>query len=61
MERFFRSLKTEWVPRLGYRTFAEAKESITGYIIGYYSQVRPHKHNNGLSPNVAEGKFNISY
>ena len=61
MERFFRSLKTEWVPRLGYRTFAEAKESITDYIIGYYSQVRPHKHNNGLSPNVAERKFNISY
>ena len=61
MERFFRSLKTEWVPRLGYRTFAEAKESITDYIIGYYSQVRSHKHNNGLSPNVAEGKFNISY
>ncbi len=24
MERFFRSLKTEWVPTAGYRTFAEA-------------------------------------
>ena len=31
MERFFRSLKSEWVPQLGYRSFAEAKRSIMDY------------------------------
>jgi len=28
MERFFRSLKTEWVPEMGYRSFAEVQRSI---------------------------------
>ncbi|CRL60866.1 Integrase core domain protein [Proteus penneri] len=41
MERFFRSLKTEWIPTLGYRNFIEAQQEITRYIIGYYSQLRP--------------------
>lgn len=54
MERFFRSLKTEWVPEIGYISFEEAKHGITDYVIGYYSQVRPHTHNHGLAPNVAE-------
>ncbi|MGP4846371.1 IS3 family transposase [Marinobacter sp. 1Y8] len=53
-ERFFRSLKTEWIPETGYPCFASAKQSITGYMIGYYSALRPHKHNGGLPPNVAE-------
>ncbi|WP_353411427.1 IS3 family transposase, partial [Pseudoteredinibacter isoporae] len=51
MERFFRSLKTEWVPALGYRNFTEAKYAVTDYLVGYYSQTRPHRHNGGLSPN----------
>lgn len=54
MERFFRSLKTEWVPEIGYASFEEAKHDITDYVIGYYSQFRPHTHNNGLTPNEAE-------
>ena len=29
MERFFRSLKTEWVPEIGYTSFQEAKQEIT--------------------------------
>ena len=57
MERFFRSLKTEWVPKVGYQSFKQADQSITDYIIGYYSQVRPHKHNKGISPNEAEQLF----
>lgn len=61
MERFFRSLKTEWVPSLGYRNFTEAKHSITDYIVGHYSKTRPHSHNNGLSPNAAERKYKIGY
>ena len=57
MERFFRSLKTEWVPDMGYRSFAEAQRSIFDYITGYYNQLRPHQHNGGLPPNKAEGIF----
>jgi putative transposase len=54
MERFFRSLKTEWVPKEGYRSFVEAKHAITDYIVGYYSATRPHRHNGGLTPNKSE-------
>jgi len=54
MERFFRSLKTEWVPEVGYASFEEAKHGITDYAIGYYSQFRPHTHNDGMTPNAAE-------
>ena len=61
MERFFRSLKTEWVPKTGYDSFTQAKHDITDYLIGYYSQVRPHQHNDGLAPNMAEDKYWIDY
>lgn len=61
MERFFRSLKTEWVPETGYRSFEQAKHSIVDYVVGYYSQIRPHKHNDGLSPNNAEKQFAKNY
>ncbi|HCM48111.1 MAG TPA: hypothetical protein DIS98_11620 [Colwellia sp.] len=43
MERFVRSLKTEWMPTTGYRSFIEAEKSVVNYIIGYYSKVRPHQ------------------
>lgn len=56
-ERFFRSLKTEWVPETGYQSFPAAKQAINDYIICYYSQIRPHQRNNGLSPNVAEAEY----
>jgi len=54
MERFFRSLKTEWVPTTGYRTLIEAQHHIGNYIVGYYSQVRPHQFNGGKTPNKTE-------
>lgn len=54
MERFFRRLKTEWVPTFGYQHFKEAELSIMDYVLGYYSQTRPHRHNAGLSPVMAE-------
>lgn len=57
VERFIRSLKTEWMPEIGYRTFEEAKHHITEYIIGYYSQFRPHTHNDGLAPRVVEQQY----
>ncbi len=61
MERFFRRLKSEWVPQIGYHSFYEAKSEIIDYIIGYYSQVRPHRHNAGLAPNTAEDKYWLEY
>ncbi|WP_284209232.1 IS3 family transposase [Thalassotalea eurytherma] len=61
MERFFRSLKTEWIPTIGYRGFNEAKIGITKYIIGYYSQVRPHQNNGGLTPNESEKRYWLNY
>lgn len=60
MERFFRSLKTEWVPELGYRCMAQAEQHIVAYLTGYYSQLRPHTANGGLSPNQMEAKFEFA-
>ena len=40
-KHFFRSLKTEWVPAFGYRNFKNADRSITSYVLGYHSQMRP--------------------
>jgi putative transposase len=61
MERFFRSVKTEWMPPCGYQSFNEAKTAIVNYIMGYYSQVRPHQNNKGLAPNAAERNYWIEY
>jgi len=57
MERFFRSLKTEWIPETGYRSFDEAKGRITDYILGYYSRFRPHGNNDGLPPVIAKRQY----
>lgn len=57
MARFFRSLKIEWMPTYGYRSFLQAQQHIVKYLIGYYSQLRPHQHNGGISPNMAEQKY----
>lgn len=57
MERFFRSLKTEWIPTTGYKNFSEAKHRINDYIIGYYSSIRPHSYNGDLTPNESEIRY----
>lgn len=54
MERFFRSYKTERMPRLGYENFEDAVKDVSHYIDFYYNARRPHKHNNGLPPIVKE-------
>lgn len=54
MERFFRSLKTENMPKKGYANAALADDSVRDYIYKYYNSVRPHSHNLGLSPNAKE-------
>lgn len=61
MERFFRSLKTEWVPTTGYSSFAEAEREILDYMLGYYSQLRPHHYNGGLAPNESERRYWLGY
>jgi putative transposase len=61
MEGFFRSLKSEWVLQNGYSSIHKAKSDIINYMIGYYSQVRTHHHNQGTAPNVAEASYWESY
>lgn len=53
MERFFRSLKTEWMPENGYEYFAGAERDIAQYM-KYYNHIRGHSVNNYLSPVQAE-------
>ncbi len=57
MERFFRSLKTENMPKAGYKSDAAARTSVQDYIFKYYNSVRPHSHNLGMSPNEKEKYF----
>jgi len=57
MERFFRSLKTEWVPTNGYGGSDEALRQIGGYILNYYNSVRPHHYNGGLTPEESEHRY----
>lgn len=59
MERFFRSLKTEWVPVKGYSSLNEAQSEVLRYITGYYSAIRPHRYNGGLTPNESERLYYI--
>lgn len=58
MERLFRSLKTEWVPSVGYMSPALAQQDIGRYLMQRYNWQRPHQFNGGLPPAVAEEKLN---
>lgn len=57
MERVFRSLKSEWLPRGGYGDFSHAVRDINQWINGYYNVYRPHTNNGGLSPCLHEEKW----
>ena len=59
MERLFRSLKTEWVPSIGYRSIVEARKDIGQYLMDYYNHRRPHTANDGMTPVAAEEKLNL--
>ncbi|MDO6443457.1 IS3 family transposase [Marinobacter sp. 2_MG-2023] len=59
MERLLRSLKSEWIPALGYRNLPEAKEDVGGYLMDYYNRQRPHAFNDGISPVAAEENLKI--
>jgi putative transposase len=54
MERFFRSFKTEWMPKYGYSNFEEAKNDTLNYILKHYNIRRGHSYNNDLSPTAFE-------
>ncbi|WP_019628991.1 integrase core domain-containing protein, partial [Moritella marina] len=54
MERFFRSFKTEWMPKECYNTFAEAERDTLKYILQHYNTKRGHSYNNYLSPVIME-------
>lgn len=58
MERFFRSLKTEWIPSTGYMTAREARRDVGIYLMDYYNWQRPHQHNDGVPPAEAENRPN---
>jgi putative transposase len=53
-ERFFRSYKTEWMPKYGYSSYELAESDVLRFIIQHYNSVRGHSYNNYLSPNAAE-------
>ena len=57
MERLFRSLKTEWMPTMGYCSIAEARRDIDLYLMNYYNWQKPHTRNDGLASAVAEEKL----
>jgi putative transposase len=59
MERLFRSLKTEWIPTAGYRSYKEAEKDIGFYLMDYYNWRRPHSHNDMVAPAVTEEKLNL--
>ncbi len=59
MERVLRSLKTEWIPAVGYRTAQEAQRDISHYLMHRYNWVRPHQFNDGLAPAQYEKKLNV--
>lgn len=47
------SLRSEWVPSLGYGAIAGASRGISHYLMTYYNWERPHQHNDGLPPGKA--------
>jgi len=53
MERFFRSYKTEWMPKACYYSFSQADIDIAAYM-KYYNYQRGHSYNNYQSPAMAE-------
>ncbi len=54
MERFFGSLKSEWIPEKGYRNFQEAESDILRFLTHYYNRVRLHSFNDYRTPVAVE-------
>lgn len=58
MERLFRSLKTEWIPTVGYMSASLAQQDIGRFLMQRYNWQRPHQFNSGLAPAAAEERLN---
>ena len=54
-ERFFGTLKSEWVPRRGYSLIDEAENDMVRFFV-YYNRTRLHSYNSYLSPIAMEQK-----
>ena len=56
MERFFRSLKSEWITGRRYSDIRVAIADITDYVSYYYNYRRPHSTNDYMTPTAFEEK-----
>ena len=54
MERFFGSLKSEWIPDTGYTSVEEAESDVLRYLTHHYNRVRLHSYNNYQTPVAME-------
>lgn len=61
MKRVFRSLKTEWIPTVGYMTAQEAHRDINHYLMHRYNWIRPHQFNDRLASARVEKKLNVVF
>lgn len=57
MECFFKYLKKEELNRRRFQSVEQVKQSLVSYIAGFYNPIRPHSHNQGLSPNQMEDRY----
>ena len=57
IECFFKYLKKEELNRRSFSSIDQLHLSLVKYIDGFYNPIRPHSHNNGLSPNQMESLF----
>lgn len=61
MGRVFRSLKTEWIPTMGYTTVQQAQRDISHFLMNRYNWVRPYKFNGGIPSAQAGKKLNFVF
>lgn len=57
MECFFKYLKKEELDRHNFQSLDLLKQGLLSYISGFYNSRRPHSHNHGLPPILAENSF----
>lgn len=57
VERFFRSLKTEWIGKTVYASRAEAEHDINRYIAGFYNTQRLHSAADNKPPAVRQAEI----
>jgi putative transposase len=57
VERFFRSLKSEWINEREYESHEEAKNDIREFVEKYFNYRRLHSAANNLPPVLYEASF----